>query len=211
MGGVSLTRDGNLRRYNPAYRPCRIMVGWARQAHDPDPLGVLQAVKDSAAFNVHKSYFNAVELRTHPQPRAVPRGQGKPPRRVPTGPSRSVARSGRGPRERAAARPQIRSALAARAASSISARRSTGCMSACRRFFRRTPGSRWGDTPAQLPPPTPTRRGVRTRYFVNVTARDRGLRTDEQLCGAARRGLPDSDDGSTWARTALLLRVAYGP
>ena len=63
MGGVSLTRDGNLRRYNPAYRAVPDHGGGGRaKLTIPIPLGVLQAVKDSAAFNVHKSYFNAVEL-----------------------------------------------------------------------------------------------------------------------------------------------------
>ncbi len=64
MGGLSLTRDGNLRRYNPAYRavPDHRGVGGGAKLTIPIPLGVLQALKDSAAFDVHASYFNAIEL-----------------------------------------------------------------------------------------------------------------------------------------------------
>ncbi len=63
MGGVSLTRGGNLRRYNPAYRAVPDHGGGGRaKLTIPIPLGLLQALKDSAAFDVHKSYFNALEL-----------------------------------------------------------------------------------------------------------------------------------------------------
>ena len=63
MGGVSLTRDGTLRRYNPAYRAVPDHRGGGRaKLTIPIPLGLLQALKDSAAFDVHASYFNAVEL-----------------------------------------------------------------------------------------------------------------------------------------------------
>ena len=56
MGGLSLSRDGSLRRYNPAYRavPGR-RVGAARLTI-PIPLGLLQALKDSAAFDFDSSY-----------------------------------------------------------------------------------------------------------------------------------------------------------
>src|SRR3989449_69013 len=63
MGGVSLARDGTLRRYNPAYRAVPDHRGGGRaKLTIPIPLGLLQALKDSAAFDVHASYFNAVEL-----------------------------------------------------------------------------------------------------------------------------------------------------
>ncbi len=64
MAGVSLGRDGALSRYNPAYHAVPPREGGSRSAKFtiPIPLGLLQASKDSAAFNVHKSYFNPIAL-----------------------------------------------------------------------------------------------------------------------------------------------------
>jgi len=62
MAGVSLSRDGALSRYNPAYHSVPQRAGRSAKFTIPIPLGLFQALKDSAAFDVHKSYFNAIAL-----------------------------------------------------------------------------------------------------------------------------------------------------
>jgi hypothetical protein len=63
MGGLSLNRDGNLRRYNAAYRAVPDHQGGERaKLTIPLPLGLIRALKDSAAFDTGKPYFNIVEL-----------------------------------------------------------------------------------------------------------------------------------------------------
>jgi hypothetical protein len=72
MGGVSLSRDGNVRRYNPAYRAVknRSSVSGAPKFSMPVPLGLIQFMKDhplnqlghDPAFNPSSTAFNPVEL-----------------------------------------------------------------------------------------------------------------------------------------------------
>ena len=72
MGGVSLSRDGNVRRYNPAYRAVknRSNVSGAPKFSIPVPLGLIQFLKDhplnqlshDPAFNPSSTAFNPVEL-----------------------------------------------------------------------------------------------------------------------------------------------------
>jgi hypothetical protein len=62
MGGLSLSRDGNLRRYNAAYRAVPNRHGDHAKLTIPIPLGLIQALKDSAAFDFDSSYFNPLEL-----------------------------------------------------------------------------------------------------------------------------------------------------
>jgi hypothetical protein len=63
MGGLSLSRDGNLRRYNPAYRAVpRGKMSGAPKFTIPIPLGLIAALKDSAAFDFDSSYWNPIEL-----------------------------------------------------------------------------------------------------------------------------------------------------
>src|SRR5438128_2692251 len=63
MGGLNLNRD-ILRRYNPAYHgvPGRRGGVLSPKLTIPIPLGLIHALKDSAAYDIHASYFNAVEL-----------------------------------------------------------------------------------------------------------------------------------------------------
>jgi hypothetical protein len=63
MGGLSLNRD-NLRRYNPAYRavPDRRGGVLSPKLTIPIPLGLISALKDSAAYNIHAANFSAVAL-----------------------------------------------------------------------------------------------------------------------------------------------------
>ncbi len=69
MGGLSLQRDGNLRRYNPAYRAVPRREGQAKITI-PIPLGILQFFKDhplshigdDPLFNPDSARFNPVEL-----------------------------------------------------------------------------------------------------------------------------------------------------
>ena len=62
MAGVSLSRDGALSHYNPAYHAVPPRAGRSAKLTIPIPLGLFQVLKDSAAFDVHKSYFNAISL-----------------------------------------------------------------------------------------------------------------------------------------------------
>ena len=62
MGGVSLGRDGTLSRYNPAYHAVPSRSGRTAKLTIPIPLGLIQALKDSAAFDIHKPYFNPIAL-----------------------------------------------------------------------------------------------------------------------------------------------------
>lgn len=62
MAGVSLGRDGALSRYNPAYHAVPARSGRSAKFTIPIPLGLFQVLKDSAAFDVHKSYFNPISL-----------------------------------------------------------------------------------------------------------------------------------------------------
>ena len=71
MGGVSLTRDGNLRRYNPAYRAVKDRPGSGNaKLTIPVPLGLIQffhdhpinKLGDDPMFNPDSAAFNPVEL-----------------------------------------------------------------------------------------------------------------------------------------------------
>jgi hypothetical protein len=71
MGGVSLTRDGNLRRYNPAYRAVKDRPGSGNaKLTIPVPLGLIQffhdhpisKLGDDPMFNPDSAKFNPVEL-----------------------------------------------------------------------------------------------------------------------------------------------------
>jgi hypothetical protein len=72
MGGVSLSRDGNVRRYNPAYRAVknRSNVSGAPKFSIPIPLGLIQFFKDhpinqlgdDPMFNPDSAAFNPFEL-----------------------------------------------------------------------------------------------------------------------------------------------------
>ena len=63
MGGLSLNRD-NLRRYNPAYRAVSGRRGGvlSPKLTIPIPLGLISALKDSVAYNIHAANFSAVAL-----------------------------------------------------------------------------------------------------------------------------------------------------
>lgn len=71
MGGVSLTRDGNLRRYNPAYRAVKDRPGSGNaKLTIPVPLGLIQffhdhpinKLGDDPMFNPDSAAFNPIEL-----------------------------------------------------------------------------------------------------------------------------------------------------
>ena len=71
MGGVSLTRDGNLRRYNPAYRAVKDRPGSGNaKLTIPVPLGLIQffhdhpinKLGDDPMFSPDSAAFNPVEL-----------------------------------------------------------------------------------------------------------------------------------------------------
>jgi hypothetical protein len=72
MGGVSLSRDGNVRRYNPAYRAVknRSNVSGAPKFSIPIPLGLIEFIKDhplgqlgdDPMFNPDSAAFNPIEL-----------------------------------------------------------------------------------------------------------------------------------------------------
>jgi hypothetical protein len=72
MGGVSLSRDGNARRYNPAYRAVKNKnhVAGAPRFSIPVPLGLIQFLKDhpinqlshDPMFNPDSTKFNPVAL-----------------------------------------------------------------------------------------------------------------------------------------------------
>jgi len=65
MAGVSLSRDGALGRFNPAYRAVPAREGRSAKVTIPIPLGLLQALKDSAAFDTGKPYFNPIALANY--------------------------------------------------------------------------------------------------------------------------------------------------
>ncbi len=71
MGGVSLTRDGSLRRYNPAYRAVKDRPGSGdAKATIPIPLGLIQFfhdhpinhLGDDPMFNPDSAAFNPIQL-----------------------------------------------------------------------------------------------------------------------------------------------------
>ena len=71
MGGVSLNRDGNLRRFNPAYRAVKDRAGTGgAKVTIPVPLGLIKFFKDhpinqlgdDPMFNPDSAAFNPVEL-----------------------------------------------------------------------------------------------------------------------------------------------------
>jgi hypothetical protein len=72
MGGVSLSRDGNVRRYNPAYRAVknRPEISGAPKFSIPIPLGLIDFLKDhpigqwddDPLFNPDSAAFNPIEL-----------------------------------------------------------------------------------------------------------------------------------------------------
>ncbi len=72
MGGVSLSRDGNVRRYNPAYRAVknRSNITGAPKFSIPVPLGLIKFLKDhplsqlshDPTFTPESAAFNPVEL-----------------------------------------------------------------------------------------------------------------------------------------------------
>jgi len=71
MGGVSLTRDGNLRRYNAAYRAVKDRPGTGNaKVTIPVPLGLIQFFKDhpinqlrhDSIFDPKSPAFNPIEL-----------------------------------------------------------------------------------------------------------------------------------------------------
>lgn len=65
MAGVSLSRDGALSRFNPAYSAVPAQSGRSAKVTIPIPLGLIQVLKDSAAFDIHASYFNAIALANY--------------------------------------------------------------------------------------------------------------------------------------------------
>ena len=71
MGGVSLTRDGSLRRYNPAYRAVKDRPGSGNaKVTIPIPLGLIQFfhdhpinhLRDDPMFNPDSAAFNPIQL-----------------------------------------------------------------------------------------------------------------------------------------------------
>lgn len=65
MGGVSLSRDGALGRFNPAYQAVPTRTGRSAKFTIPIPLGLFQVLKDSTAFDFDSSYFNPVALANY--------------------------------------------------------------------------------------------------------------------------------------------------
>jgi len=65
MAGVGLSRDGALGRFNPAYRAVPAREGRSSKLTIPIPLGLFQVLKDSAAFDTGKPYFNPVALANY--------------------------------------------------------------------------------------------------------------------------------------------------
>ncbi|MGH9263032.1 MAG: hypothetical protein ACRD08_24550, partial [Acidimicrobiales bacterium] len=63
MGGVTIDRGGAIARYNPAYRsvPAREITGRPKTTI-PIPLGLIQVLEDSAAFDFSESYWNPVRF-----------------------------------------------------------------------------------------------------------------------------------------------------
>jgi hypothetical protein len=65
MAGVSLGRDGALGHYNAAYRAVPDRQGRGAKLTIPIPLGLIQVLHDSAAFDFDSSYFNPVALANY--------------------------------------------------------------------------------------------------------------------------------------------------
>ena len=65
MAGVSLSRDGALGRFNPAYHAVPAREGRTAKLTIPIPLGLFQALKDSTAFDFDSSYFNPIALANY--------------------------------------------------------------------------------------------------------------------------------------------------
>jgi hypothetical protein len=65
MAGVSLSRDGALGRYNPAYGAVPQRPGRSAKLTIPIPLGLFQVLKDSTAFDFDSSYFNPIALANY--------------------------------------------------------------------------------------------------------------------------------------------------
>jgi hypothetical protein len=65
MAGVSLSRDGALGRFNPAYSAVPAREGRNAKLTIPIPLGLIQVLKDSAAFDTGKPYFNPIALANY--------------------------------------------------------------------------------------------------------------------------------------------------
>lgn len=65
MAGVSLSRDGALGRFNPAYRAVPAREGRSAKVTIPIPLGLFQVLKDSTAFDFDSSYFNPIALANY--------------------------------------------------------------------------------------------------------------------------------------------------
>lgn len=65
MAGVSLSRDGALGRFNPAYHAVPAREGRSAKFTIPIPLGLFQVLKDSTAFDFDSSYFNPVALANY--------------------------------------------------------------------------------------------------------------------------------------------------
>lgn len=65
MAGVSLSRDGALGRFNPAYHAVPAREGRTAKFTIPIPLGLFQALKDSTAFDFDSSYFNPIALANY--------------------------------------------------------------------------------------------------------------------------------------------------
>ncbi len=65
MAGVSLSRDGALGRFNPAYRAVPAREGRSAKFTIPIPLGLIQALKDSTATDFDSSYFNPIALANY--------------------------------------------------------------------------------------------------------------------------------------------------
>jgi len=65
MAGVSLSRDGALGRFNPAYQAVPAREGRTAKFTIPIPLGLFQVLKDSTAFDFDSSYFNPIQLANY--------------------------------------------------------------------------------------------------------------------------------------------------
>jgi hypothetical protein len=63
MAGLSLHRDGSLKRYNPAYTAVPDRPGQHGPKFSiPIPLGVIQLLKDSSVFDHDSGYFNILRV-----------------------------------------------------------------------------------------------------------------------------------------------------
>ena len=62
MAGATLSRDGELGRFNPAYHAVPARGRQGAKLTIPIPLGLIQALNDSVAFDFDSSYFNPIAL-----------------------------------------------------------------------------------------------------------------------------------------------------